>query len=85
MNFDELLKIVDSLSKEEKFKLLQHIQQQITEKEFYSIEDIANLFGINWRTVQRYIKIGKIKAIKFGRQWRIPKKEFIRLKNEGLD
>ena len=82
MNLDELIKIIDSLSKEEQIKIVNHIMGK--DKEFYSIEDIANLFGISWRTVQRYIKDGKIKAIKIGRQWRIPKDEFYRLQKEGL-
>ena len=82
MNLNELIKIIDSLSKEEQIKIVNHIMEK--DKEFYSIEDIANLFGISWRTIQRYIKNGRIKAIKVGRQWRIPLDELRKIKKQGL-
>ena len=43
-------------------------------KQFYSMNEVANLFGVCRRTIHRRIKDGDIKVIKFGRLVRIPAK-----------
>ena len=43
-------------------------------KQFYSINEVAALFGVSRLTVHRRIKGGDIKAIKFGSLVRIPAK-----------
>ena len=43
-------------------------------KQFYSINEVADLFGVCTRTIHRRIKGGDIKAIKFGSLVRIPAK-----------
>ena len=43
-------------------------------KQFYSINEVADLFGVHRRTVQRRITHGDIRAIKFGKVVRIPVK-----------
>lgn len=50
--------------------------------EFYKAEDLAKLLQVNIMTIYRYIKAGKLKAHKLGKEFRIPKDEFNRfLKN----
>jgi putative resolvase len=46
------------------------------EKEFYKTEDLANKLDVNIMTIYRYIKAGKLKAYKIGKEYRIEKKEF---------
>jgi len=46
------------------------------EKEFYKAEDLAKLFEVNIMTIYRYIKAGRLKAYKIGREFRIDKNEF---------
>jgi excisionase family DNA binding protein len=42
------------------------------DKKFYSIADLADLFGVSRLTIHRRIKAGDIKAIKFGNLVRVP-------------
>lgn len=46
------------------------------EKEFYKAEDLAKLLEVNIMTIYRYIKAGRLKAYKIGREFRIEKNEF---------
>lgn len=42
---------------------------------FYTVNEIAEILKVHQRTVFRYIKSGKLKAVKTG-QWRIKKEDF---------
>ncbi len=46
------------------------------EKEFYKAEDLAEKLEVNIMTIYRYIKAGRLKAYKIGRDYRIEKEEF---------
>lgn len=46
------------------------------DKSFYKAEDLAELLEVNIMTIYRYIKGGRLKAYKLGREFRIEKKEF---------
>lgn len=46
------------------------------EKEFYKAEDLAKLLEVNIMTIYRYIKAGRLKVYKIGREFRIDKQEF---------
>ena len=51
-------------------------------KEFYKAEDLAQKLDVNIMTIYRYIKAGRLKAYKIGKEFRIAKDEFERfLKN----
>lgn len=45
-------------------------------KHFYTAQELADLLGYNIMTIYRYIKSGKLKAYKIGKEFRIVKKEF---------
>lgn len=45
-------------------------------KAFYKAEDLARLLEVNIMTIYRYIKAGRLKAYKIGREFRIDKVEF---------
>lgn len=48
----------------------------IKEKDFYKAEDLAESLEVNIMTIYRYIKAGKLKAYKIGKEYRIDKVEF---------
>ena len=48
----------------------------MTDKEFYKAEDLAKMLEVNIMTIYRYIKAGRLKAYKIGREFRIDKQEF---------
>lgn len=50
----------------------------MTEKEFYTAEELADKLRVNIMTIYRYIKAGKLKAHKLGKEFRIMKEEFDR-------
>ena len=45
-------------------------------EEFYTAEELAEKLRVNIMTIYRYIKAGKIKAYKFGKEFRVEKNEF---------
>jgi excisionase family DNA binding protein len=47
-------------------------------KEFYRAEDLAQKLDVNIMTIYRYIKAGKLKAYKLGKEFRIDRSEFDR-------
>lgn len=42
--------------------------------EFLTVEQVAELLQVHWQTVLNYIKARKLKALKLGKGYRIPKK-----------
>ena len=48
----------------------------MTSKEFYTAKELADKLEVNIMTIYRYIKAGRIKAFKFGKEFRIDKTEF---------
>lgn len=47
-------------------------------KEFYRAEELAEKLRVNIMTIYRYIKAGKLRAYKIGKEFRIGKAEFER-------
>jgi len=37
----------------------------------YSLEQVAQILSVTHRTVWNYVKAGKLKAVKIGREWRV--------------
>ena len=50
----------------------------MADNDFYLAEELAGKLRVNIMTIYRYIKAGKLKAYKFGKEFRIDKKEFDR-------
>ena len=50
----------------------------MTPREFYTTQELADKLRINVMTIYRYIKAGKLKAYKIGKEFRIDKVEFNR-------
>lgn len=49
-----------------------------TSDEFYTTEELATKLKLNVMTIYRYIKAGKLRAHKIGKEYRIGKAEFER-------
>ena len=43
----------------------------MAEIKVYSIEEVAAILKVGKRTIYTYIKEGKIKAVKVGKEWRV--------------
>lgn len=46
------------------------------DKDFYKPEELAKVLEVNIMTIYRYIKAGRLKAYKIGREYRIDRVEF---------
>lgn len=51
------------------------------EEKFYTAQEIADRLRVNIMTIYRYIKSGKIKAHKIGKDFRIEESEFKKFLN----
>lgn len=40
-------------------------------KDYYTVEQISKMLGLHSKTIQRYIREGKLRASKIGKSWRI--------------
>jgi excisionase family DNA binding protein len=52
------------------------------QKEFYTAKELAEKLRVNIMTIYRYIKAGKLKAYKIGKEFRIDKEEFNKFLNK---
>ena len=52
-------------------------------KKFYTVSEIAVMFQVTeWTVRELWIKSGKLKATKIGKQWRIPHEDLTAFANE---
>ena len=54
----------------------------MTEDQYYSIEEVAKLLKVAYLTVYRWIQAKKLLAIKAGKQYRISKSELDKFVNK---
>ena len=40
-------------------------------KDYYSVEQISDMLDIHPKTIQRYIREGRLRATKIGKSWRV--------------
>jgi len=53
-------------------------------EQFYTAEELAEILKLNIITIYRYIRKKKLKAYKFGKEYRIDKKTFNNFINKNL-
>ena len=53
------------------------------EKQFYTMHEIANILAVDYNTVYRWIKAGKLKAVKLNSIVRVSKEAFNEFVNKG--
>ena len=54
------------------------------EKWTYTPKDLATTFGITVQAVYKWVRQGRVKAIKVGHEWRISESEYHRIMREGI-
>lgn len=54
------------------------------QKDFYTAQELADKLRVNVMTIYRYIKAGKLKAYKIGKEFRIDQSEFERFLNQSV-
>ena len=52
-------------------------------RNYYTAKEIAQKLGLNIMTIYRYIKAGKLRAYKFGKEFRIDSIEFDKFLNKA--
>ncbi|WP_103530954.1 helix-turn-helix domain-containing protein [Streptomyces sp. SM11] len=55
------------------------------ERELYSVGEVAELLGLHVRTVRNYVRDGRLKAVRIGKQYRISKEDFAALTGRPAD
>ncbi len=53
----------------------------MTEEQYYTIEEVAKMLKVAYLTVYRWIRLGKLSAIKAGKQYRIANTELNKFVN----
>jgi excisionase family DNA binding protein len=61
-----------------------HNKGDIMPEQFYTAEELAEYVKVSGQTVRAWIRDGKVKAVKFGRSWRIADDELKRIVAEGV-
>jgi len=79
--FAELLELVKSLSPERREALKRYLEDL---DRLYTLKEVEEFLKVSRRTVYRYIKSGKLKAVKVNGRWRVPREELERIAKEGL-
>jgi hypothetical protein len=55
-----------------------------TAKGLFPIEEAAAWLSMKPKSLSRFCLLGKVKAVKVGRQWRISQTEIMRIEKEGI-
>jgi excisionase family DNA binding protein len=55
----------------------------VEERDFYSVDQVAELLGLHGRTVRTYVRDGRLKAVRIGRQYRIARSDLHRFTGES--
>jgi excisionase family DNA binding protein len=51
-------------------------EEIINNKKYYSAKELAKILSYNVMTIYRYIKQGKLRALRFGKEFRIEKNDW---------
>ncbi|MEL4105808.1 helix-turn-helix domain-containing protein [Oscillospiraceae bacterium WX1] len=51
---------------------------------YYTVEQVSEMLNIHPKTIQRYIREGKLRAVKLGKSWRITGHDLSRFTENGL-
>ncbi len=50
-----------------------------------SLREVSELLDLHINTIRNYVKDGKLRAVKFGRVWRVEEKEIVRIRRQGVE
>jgi len=54
------------------------------EEKFYRISDVEKMLSVSKSTLKRWIKSGKIKAVRFGNPWKISESALEEFKKKNI-
>lgn len=52
--------------------------------EYYTPNELASTLRVSRQAIYKWIKKGRIRAVRVGEDWRIPAEEYERVKEEGV-
>lgn len=52
------------------------VSMESSERELYSVGEVAQRLGLHVRTVRAYVREGRLKAVRIGKQYRIAREDF---------
>ena len=58
--------------------------ESILEEYRLTVDDVANFYGVQISTVQRWIRTGRLAAKKFGKRYHVSKKDLLTFDREGF-
>ena len=50
-----------------------------------TLREVSESLGLHINTIRNYVKQGKLRAVMFGRVWRVEEKEVVRIRRQGVD
>lgn len=71
-------------TKERTTKRKKETAQRLDSIRLYSLTELEPILGVTHRTLQTYLKDGRLKGVKLGNRWRVSEEELRRfIKGEG--
>jgi len=49
-----------------------------------TLREVSELLDLHINTIRGYVKQGKLRAVKFGRVWRVEEKDVVRVRKQGV-
>jgi len=50
-----------------------------------TLREVSESLGLHINTIRNYVKQGKLRAVMFGRVWRVSEKEVVRVRKQGVE
>jgi excisionase family DNA binding protein len=48
-------------------------------EKMYRVREVSNMLGVGYSTLRRWIKLGRVRVVRVGNQYRIPESEVKRI------
>ncbi|HOP57238.1 MAG TPA: helix-turn-helix domain-containing protein [Bacillota bacterium] len=62
--------------------MINEIKRQEPTRDYYKLEEVADILRVSRRTLSTYIKKGKLHAFKIGPGWRVSKENLVKFIDE---
>lgn len=62
--------------------MINEIKRQDPTRDYYKLEEVADILRVSRRTLSTYIKKGKLHAFKIGPGWRVSKENLVKFIDE---
>jgi excisionase family DNA binding protein len=58
--------------------VVEKLEQELPQKKFFTISEVATFLGVSKKSVRRYINFGKLHAYKVGGVWKVNRADLIK-------